>query len=333
MLQDRGVLVQEGARYAVRGDDLRARRARDAPGARRLAARRPLGRRAIAAAGRLGARPVVHRRGGGGGQLAGPSRRSRRCSTASSPSRSWRATTTRARPSGASTSSSRRCCGRWPTARSRAGRARRGTWPRRVTCSRPGRARRGTSPRCWRRTTWRRSGPTRTPRTSRARCARRPARRSPRRGEPPHRWPSVPRPTATSSQAAELADDDLERAALFEQAGRALWHSGDPDAGRGAAAPGDRALQRSGRASGGRAAIALAVILVPAGQARRGPGVARAVSRERRPGLDPILRAEAIGELGRVLVLAGKLEEGRPAARGRAATLEHEEESPALATA
>ena len=31
-------------------------------------------------------------------------------------------------------------------------------------------------------------------------------------------------------QAAELADDELERAELFEQAGRALWHSGDLEA-------------------------------------------------------------------------------------------------------
>ena len=31
--------------------------------------------------------------------------------------------------------------------------------------------------------------------------------------------------------AAELADDELERAELLEQAGRALWQSGDSAAG------------------------------------------------------------------------------------------------------
>jgi class 3 adenylate cyclase len=56
-----------------------------------------------------------------------PSPTFRACSTPSSPSRCWRATTTRARPSEDSTSSSRRCCARSRTARCRAARARRGT--------------------------------------------------------------------------------------------------------------------------------------------------------------------------------------------------------------
>ena len=56
------MLVQEGARYQVDRGHLRPRRPRNAARAGRVAARRALWRRTLAAAGRVRARPVVHRR-------------------------------------------------------------------------------------------------------------------------------------------------------------------------------------------------------------------------------------------------------------------------------
>ena len=62
-------------------------------------------------------------------------------------------------------------------------------------------------------------------------------------------------------QAAELAENDLERAALFEQAGRALWQSGDPDGAEQRLAGAVELYRAAGRRTGGRAAVALAGIL------------------------------------------------------------------------
>ena len=228
-------------------------RARDAPGAGRLAPRRSLGRGAVAAPGRLGARPVVHRPAAAAAVSGVPESEVTACSTRWSPSRCWPATTTRARPSADSTSSSRRCCARSRTGRCRAARARRGTWRRRATSSRPGRARRRTSPRCWRRTTWRRSGPIRMPRTS-SRCGPRRARRLTAAGRAAASLALGPRRDRYFEQAAELAENDLERAGLFEQAGRALWHSGEETAAEERLRAALALYERRGRPSGASAA-------------------------------------------------------------------------------
>ena len=76
-------------------------------------------------------------------------------------------TTTAARRSAASTGSSRGCCGRWRTGRSRAATARR----RHLAAARYlqeawRRARRARSRRCWRPTSWTRRAPSRTPPTA-----------------------------------------------------------------------------------------------------------------------------------------------------------------------
>ena len=163
--QDRGVLVQEGARYVVDGRDLGARGARDAPGAGRLAPRRSLRRRS----GRCSRTP---RCSANRSPLPRPprsaawrSRRSRRPRRAGGQA----GTGPRRRPPLARAWTVRLPAGPAPhgraTGRCRAARARHDTWRPRAISSRPGRARRRTSPRCWRRTTWRGSGPIRTPRT------------------------------------------------------------------------------------------------------------------------------------------------------------------------
>ena len=126
MLLDRGLLVQDGPAYRLTGRGRGARGAGDAARAHRRSARRPVRGGAAAAPGRGGARQDVHARRAGrarglrGRARAAAHRRSsaRRCSACRP---------TRARPSTASTASSRTSCATSPTRRSRSGSAARGT--------------------------------------------------------------------------------------------------------------------------------------------------------------------------------------------------------------
>ena len=127
MLLDRGLLVQEGSVYRPTGDDRVARGARDAARADRRAARRPARRGAPGAPGRRRARQDVHasRRSPRSRGSRRPS--SSRCSLARPQGDPRRPGRSRARPSTASTASSRTWCARSPTRRSRRRSARRGT--------------------------------------------------------------------------------------------------------------------------------------------------------------------------------------------------------------
>ena len=53
---------------------------------------------------------------------------------------------------------------------------------------------------------------------------------------------------------------------MFEQAGRALWHSGDSTAAEDRLRHAIELCDRSGEASGASAAVTLCVVLVPAGR-------------------------------------------------------------------
>ncbi len=133
-------------------------------------------------------------------------------------------------------------------------------------------------------------------------------------------------------QAAELAEDDLERAALFEQAGRALRQSGNPAGSERRLRHAVELYQRGGVHTGGRAAVALAAVLRSVGRLRE----ARAALEPFRAaddGSDPLARAEALGELAAVSVFGGRLDQAGPLLEEALTTLEQEQAWAALAEA
>jgi class 3 adenylate cyclase/tetratricopeptide (TPR) repeat protein len=129
--------------------------------------------------------------------------------------------------------------------------------------------------------------------------------------------------------AAELADDDLDRAELFEQAGRALRQSGDT---RGAEERLRRAIelrQKRGIESGGMAAAVLASIARYAGRLDEAQSLLEPF-RSEDCGVGPIERAEALADLGAVLVFGGDVESAPPLFEEALLTLELEEAWPQL---
>ncbi len=109
-------------------------------------------------------------------------------------------------------------------------------------------------------------------------------------------------------QAAELADDELERAELFEQAGRAQQHSGDPASAERRLRSAVELYERNGRPSGGPASVRLSDVLLTTGRlTEAAAGLERFLAAEE-PEMDPVLRSEAIAALGRVRLFAGDLE-------------------------
>ena len=133
-------------------------------------------------------------------------------------------------------------------------------------------------------------------------------------------------------QAAELAEDEVTRAELIEQAGRALWHSGDA---RGAEERLRTALElyeRNGRAAGS-AAVTLSTVLVVAGRLDEAQAQLESFRSNDEQGIDQTVRAEALAELGRVLMLRGAVEEAGPLLEEALRTLELDQSWPALTTA
>jgi tetratricopeptide (TPR) repeat protein len=133
-------------------------------------------------------------------------------------------------------------------------------------------------------------------------------------------------------QAAELAEDELTRAELLEQSGTALWHGGDP---RGAEEQLSLALElyeRNGRTSGS-AAITLSSVLVVAGRLDEACMRLERFRLADEVGVDATQRAAALAELGRVLLLQGEVEEAGPLLEEALTILELRQAWPALATA
>ncbi len=133
-------------------------------------------------------------------------------------------------------------------------------------------------------------------------------------------------------QAAELAEDDLERADLLERAGRALWVSGE-------AASGERRLRQAvelyeigGRGNGGAAAVSLGYMLRNQGRVEEARALLEPF-REAQEGTDRVVRAEALAELAAAMLAEGELDEAGPLLEEALLTLELEEEWPALANA
>jgi class 3 adenylate cyclase/tetratricopeptide (TPR) repeat protein len=132
--------------------------------------------------------------------------------------------------------------------------------------------------------------------------------------------------------AAELAEDDLERAGLFEQAGRALWKVGDSSAAEERLRHALELYKRGGRQTGGSAAVTLANLVTNSGRMEEARELLE-VFRSELPGNDPVLRAEALAELGRLLVLGGVPEQGGPVLEEALNTLELEQAWAPLTTA
>ncbi len=123
-------------------------------------------------------------------------------------------------------------------------------------------------------------------------------------------------------QAAELAENDLERAGLFTQAGRALWQSGEATAAEERLRAALALYDRDGRPSGASAAVTLSSVLVPAGRLDEARKLLEPFRTADDAEVDPVPRAEALAELGRVLVLSGDLDTGGPLLEDALTTLE-----------
>ncbi len=125
-------------------------------------------------------------------------------------------------------------------------------------------------------------------------------------------------------QAAELAEDDVQRADLFEQVGRALRDSGHPQEAAERLRRAIELREASGTPLGGRAAIVLASMLRYEGRLDE----ARALlERFRGAGgeTDLITQAEARTELGSIQVAAGEMADATGLIESALTVLEEEQ--------
>jgi len=134
-------------------------------------------------------------------------------------------------------------------------------------------------------------------------------------------------------QAAELADDDLERAALLEQAGKALRQSGESDAAEGQLRRAIDLYRRAGIESGGSAAVMLATMLRNKGALEAARALLEPFRTTDDPAVDRIVRAQALAELATALVFGGAFDEAGPLMDEALTTLEEQQAWPALADA
>lgn len=133
--------------------------------------------------------------------------------------------------------------------------------------------------------------------------------------------------------AAELADNDLDRATLFEQAGRALWQSGDADAAESRLRHAIELYEREGRPDGGGAALAMAELLQYRGRVDEARSLLEGFRDPDQPGLDSVTRAQALAQLGVLLMLSAAGEDAAPVFDDALTILELEQSWPALAAA
>jgi class 3 adenylate cyclase/tetratricopeptide (TPR) repeat protein len=134
-------------------------------------------------------------------------------------------------------------------------------------------------------------------------------------------------------EAAELAEDDRERAELLEQAGRALWHSGAAVTAEARLRDAIERYEHSGRRSGGRATIVLAGQLYVTGRMDEMRSMLERFLASDDPDVDAILRAEALNELARAQHFSGDFEMALLALDEALTTLEFHQSWAALADA
>jgi tetratricopeptide (TPR) repeat protein len=134
-------------------------------------------------------------------------------------------------------------------------------------------------------------------------------------------------------QAAELSSDELERAHLLEQAGRALWRSGDFETAEVRLREAIELHARNGRASGGPAAVTLATAIATAGRHEEAHALVERFLENEQADEDRVLRAQALAALANWLTLEERTGKAEPLFTEALATLEHARELPALAEA
>jgi class 3 adenylate cyclase/tetratricopeptide (TPR) repeat protein len=133
-------------------------------------------------------------------------------------------------------------------------------------------------------------------------------------------------------QAAELAEGDLERADLLERAGRALWLSGHTAAAEPRLRRASELRRQAGQASGGAAAVMLGSMLRHTGRVEEARAVLEPF-READGETDQIARAEALAELAALSLFEGSVAEAGPLLEEALLTLEQQQAWPALANA
>ncbi|HEX8959761.1 MAG TPA: hypothetical protein VF770_08055, partial [Solirubrobacterales bacterium] len=134
-------------------------------------------------------------------------------------------------------------------------------------------------------------------------------------------------------QAAELADDDLEQAALFERAGAALLRSGDLGRAEHRLRQAVELAQASGRPLGGSAAVALASLLRLGGHLAEAERLLEPFGADGAASEDVVVRAEALAELAACRIFAGRPREAAPVLEQALLTLEEVQAWPALTSA
>jgi predicted ATPase/class 3 adenylate cyclase len=131
-------------------------------------------------------------------------------------------------------------------------------------------------------------------------------------------------------QAAELAEDDSERAVLYQQAGSALNRSGNPDQSLARLRQAVELIQRNGDPTGGSAAVKLAELLRLSGHSDESQELLRPF-RDSSAGLEPADHARALFSLGMNLLFKGKPHEAGPVIEKALAAVEDAQQWPELA--
>ncbi|HWD64845.1 MAG TPA: adenylate/guanylate cyclase domain-containing protein [Solirubrobacteraceae bacterium] len=123
-------------------------------------------------------------------------------------------------------------------------------------------------------------------------------------------------------QAAELADDDLERARLFEQAGSALARSGELERAERRLDEAAALVRGAGSPTGGSAAVALATLLRLGGHLAEAEAVLEPFRVDPETADDVVLRAEALAGLAACWLFGGRREAAGPVLEEALTTLE-----------
>ena len=134
-------------------------------------------------------------------------------------------------------------------------------------------------------------------------------------------------------QATELSTDPLEQAELLEQAGRALWQSGDSEEAVARLRQAIELHRRNGRASGGPAAVTLATAIAPAGAVEEAVGLIEHFLAHEDSDGNRVLRAQALAALGNWFTMLARRDEAEVLFKEALTTLEHARAMPALAEA
>ncbi len=108
------------------------------------------------------------------------------------------------------------------------------------------------------------------------------------------------------SQAADLSVDDLERAEILDQAGRALWRSGETEAAEARLRQAVEFNEHAGRSSGGPAAVNLATLVAAAARLEEGRQMLEQFLATEPEDADPVLWARATSALAQWRTLLGQ---------------------------